>query len=379
MRILHIISNLGKAGAETTLLKILLNEKNYEHHVISLKKGGELNSEIIKAKINLYEFNFSFINLFEIFSIFKRVKKINPNLIQSWMYHSDFLASVLKLFYKYNCLWCVRSGTLKLSYKNIFTIILRKICSFISYKFVDNIIFCSKESMFLHEKIGYDKSKSILIPNGYDVNYYNEVLPYKYELKKKFNIPDNSFIISIIGRLHNQKNHIFFLELMKRLCKKDKNFLGAIITSSNFDSKIYKKIKNIINDNKLNQKIIFIDGSSNYNKIINIVDLNIMCSSWGEAFPNVICETMLTKIPNISYNIGDVSNIMVSKDYIIDDLNEDEFVKKINYAYNIKKNFPDQWEKLRERSREHIVLNYKLKFMITKYIHIWRKNFNEKY
>lgn len=378
MNILNIISNLGRGGAETTLLKILLNDHNNKHVVISLKRGGELAKIIKKNNIELHDLNFKFYDVFIYFKIGKIILKNNPDVIQTWMYHADFIGSIYKFFFKIKCIWCVRTGTLNVSFNNILTIIIRKLCAIISNFTDDKIIYCSHNSKKIHEKIGYNKKNSIVIPNGYDINFFNESLIIKNKLRIKNNLDDSAVILGLVGRLHIQKNHIFFLEIILRIKKyyKQYNVIGVIIAPLISQNNLKLQLDKFINFHNLQKNIIFIDGSENLNEKINIIDINLLCSSWGEAFPNVVCETMLTGIPNIAYDIGDVKLIIKNKKYITQDLNLNSFIKKINYLLDIKKNKIKDWEKIKIQQREIIKSNFTLEKMVSSYNNLW-KEFNE--
>ena len=103
VKILHIIVGLGNGGAENTLLKISsIKKKNISHEVISLTKNKTLLLSKFKNKVKVYFFNFkkySF-NIFQLIRIIILIKKINPQLICSWMYHAIFMSNLDKKIYK---------------------------------------------------------------------------------------------------------------------------------------------------------------------------------------------------------------------------------------------------------------------------------------
>ena len=71
--ILHVIVGLGDGGAEGTLFKLVSNEKNFRHVVISLTNNGKYGNSLNNKNINVYSLNFvrNKINLFKIFSLLK--------------------------------------------------------------------------------------------------------------------------------------------------------------------------------------------------------------------------------------------------------------------------------------------------------------------
>ena len=54
MKILHVITGLGKGGAENTLYKVCKYDVKNQHIVISLTNGGEYFSLIKKLGVQVY-------------------------------------------------------------------------------------------------------------------------------------------------------------------------------------------------------------------------------------------------------------------------------------------------------------------------------------
>ena len=130
MIICHIINSLNNGGAENILLKLSKhsNKKVYKHHVISLIANGDLikkfESECEKVHVLNFKKNIFFI--IEIFRLYKLVKKIKPNIIIGWMYHSILLTSLIgKILKISNIYWNIRHTELiffKSSFKILFTL-----------------------------------------------------------------------------------------------------------------------------------------------------------------------------------------------------------------------------------------------------------------
>ena len=92
--ILHIIVGLGDGGAEATLYKLIINDKKNKHIVISLSNYGRYGMSLEKNSIPVYCLNFkkNRLNFIGIFNVLKIFFKTKPKLVQSWMYHADFIA-----------------------------------------------------------------------------------------------------------------------------------------------------------------------------------------------------------------------------------------------------------------------------------------------
>ena len=99
----------------------------------------------------------SFITFFKLLFI---IKKINPDIIQCWMYHGDFLGGLAaRLLRKKKIYWNLRNSDLNLKWANKTTIFLAKLNSLLSYILPYKIISCSNKSLETHLKLGYCKKK----------------------------------------------------------------------------------------------------------------------------------------------------------------------------------------------------------------------------
>ena len=196
MKIVHIINSLKKGGAEGNLYRLCkFHKKKYKDKVkiiiITLINNGFYESELKKIGISIYSLNFNENNksldiIKKILKFRKLIKNQSPDIIQSWMYHANFLTLFIQKKFYDKLFWNIRHSELNLKISKKLTIFLSIICGIFSKLIPKKIIYCSERSINFHENEHfYDKNKSILIYNGCnEKNYY----PSKYlrsSFKKK--------------------------------------------------------------------------------------------------------------------------------------------------------------------------------------------------
>ena len=54
MKILHIITGLGRGGAETVLMRLVLESTSFKHFVVSLKTPGPIGQSLKNAGIDVF-------------------------------------------------------------------------------------------------------------------------------------------------------------------------------------------------------------------------------------------------------------------------------------------------------------------------------------
>ena len=170
MKILHIINSLNKGGAEGNLFRLCkFHKQKYKKKIditiFTLISEGHYNTELQKLGINILSLDINkhiklshFIK--KIFFLRKLVRKYNPNVIQSWMYHSNFMTLFLPINFFNRLLWNIRHSELNIKISKKKTIMISLICGVFSKFIPSKIIYCSQKSINFHEKKHlYSKTK----------------------------------------------------------------------------------------------------------------------------------------------------------------------------------------------------------------------------
>ena len=371
MKILNIITSLGDGGAEATLYKILSNNKNHhDHFVICLMDKGKYGEKLINNNIKLTTLNLprGKITLRAIFILFKTIKKISPDVVQTWLYHADFIGGLIsKIIGIKKIFWNIRTSeyfSKNISFK---TKLIIKINSYLSYFIPNKIIYCSSRSIKIHEEIGFVK-KSFLIRNGFDHILFKEDIVKKNIYREKFNISKDDFVIGFISRFDPIKNHQLLIDSIELLTKDNKiKNVKCIFVGKNI--KTNKLINASINIKKLKNFFILLDQQENIFDYMNILDLHVLPSD-GEGFPNVVAESMCCSIINIARDVGD-SSIIISDNNLIFNDNTEELSQLLFKMKKIKENQIDKWLDMKNNVRKNIITNYSIKKMINEYYSLW--------
>ena len=119
--IVHLITTLERGGAQRILYEVVRKNNNisYKHVIISLTEERGFSKELEKYVHRIYHLNGKNITSFPILILkaYLLIKKIKPNIIQSWLYHADFISSFLFLFFKkIPIIWTVHHASEALKY-----------------------------------------------------------------------------------------------------------------------------------------------------------------------------------------------------------------------------------------------------------------------
>ena len=217
MKIVHIINSLKKGGAEGNLYRLCkFHKKKYKDKVkiiiITLINNGFYESELKKIGISIYSLNFNEDNkslniIKKILKFRKLIKNQSPDIIQSWMYHANFLTLFIQKKFYDKLFWNIRHSELNFKISKKLTIFLSIICGIFSKLIPKKIIYCSERSIKFHENNHfYVKNKSILIYNGCNEKNYYSSKYLRSSFRKKNKIKKTDIILGYAGRYAKQKN-----------------------------------------------------------------------------------------------------------------------------------------------------------------------------
>lgn len=188
----------------------------------------------------------------------------------------------------------------------------------ISAHFCDKIVCISdaeKESA-LREKI-CKPSKLQVIYNGIDLEEIEKTTPMS---RAQLGIPEDAFVVGMVGRLSKQKAPDTFIKSAKLIKEKIPNAFFLMVG----DGELRDQVESLINQYDLGSSFLitgWVDNSTAYMKIMNV---GMLLSRW-EGFGLVLPEYMACGIPIVATNVDAIPNIV--KDGVNGMLvNKDSFV-----------------------------------------------------
>ncbi|MDC3062405.1 glycosyltransferase [Candidatus Pelagibacter sp.] len=375
MKILHIISGLNSGGAEGVMYRLINKDNSNNHYVISLTNEGFYGQKLIKKKISLYclysKKNLSF--FFSFFKLIIQIKKINPDIVQCWMYHGDFFGGLAAKFLgKKKIFWNLRNSDLSLDWSNKSTIFLAKLSSIFSYFIPSKIISCSHQSTKAHLELGYCKRKIVLIDNGFDLSKFSYSKKYRDYWRSVLKIKKKEIVFGFVGRWSLQKDFKTLFIAFKNFLtsKKNSKKIKLLLIGKDINSKNNDLNRELLKYN-LKKNILLMNETDKINKILSVIDIGVFVSRGNEGFPNVIAEKMATRIPCIVSNVGDAARIVGINGPVYKKNNWIDLNKKIVFIYNQYVSNKMIWESKKFFSRNRIKQNFSLKKMVNSYKNIW--------
>lgn len=370
MKVVHIITGLNNGGAEGVLYRLVTHDQENEHIVISMMDAGKYGPLLLNKGFELYCLNISQgkTSLKSTFKLYKLIKKINPDIVQTWMYHADLLGGVVsRLAGVKKVFWNIRHSDFDGNHTKSSTVKIAKLNAKLSRIVPKKIISCAQGGVKAHTDLGYDEEKIVVIGNGYDLSTFKIDDNARDLVRDELNIGKNP-IIGMVGRYDPQKNHKGLIEALKIV--KEKGYIfDLLLVGRDLNSENRVLLKQIRKAD-LYQKTYLLDQRSDIPNIMNALDLHVLSSSYGEGFPNVIAEAMACGTPCIATDVGDSKLIVSEYGTIVELDNAEKLSSAIIRSLDLM-NDRQKFEKIRLAGSDYIKDNFSIGEMVLKYNRTW--------
>lgn len=314
MKVIHIITGLENGGAEGVLYRLVTQDTTNHHIVISLTDMGKYGNLLSSSKIKVYCINMKKRGmLLCLYSLYRIIKEIQPNVVQTWMYHADLIGGIVaRIAGVKKIYWNIRHSTIDSGHTRKSTVLIAKLNAYLSYIIPNKIICCAYSALEVHSNLGYKSNIMKVIPNGYDFSQFNIDQDYRNKFRQEIGVDSNVFLIGMVARFNPQKDHKNLLEAFEAFSKdKIKGNIKLILVGDGINQE-NKVLVNLINKLDLVEDVILLGPRNDINRVMNGLDIHVLSSYAGEGFPNVVAEAMACGTPCIVTDVGD-SKLIVDK------------------------------------------------------------------
>lgn len=366
-KIVHVIIGLNVGGAELMLQRLVVNSSKkevFQHSVISLTDLGIIGPKLQEQEIDVYSLGMNSLSSLPstLLKLRRLIKKINPDVVQTWMYHADLLGGLAaKSLGIENIIWGVRTTEVAKSASSQ-TVYLSKICARLSNTIPSTIVCVAEASKKYHIGIGYNENKFKVIPNGFDTSRFYSNDSIRYSIRKQLNIEKDNLVIGHIGRFDYAKNQINFIKACISLLEKGFRF-NIVMAGKNID--LYNpEICKLFRNNKYIDQFIFLGEISDTTFFYNAIDIFCLCSH-TEGFPNVLGEAMASENVCLSTDAGDATLIMAPFGFHIISPNAEDIAEAIQSNILMSKNI--DFKIIGKENRKKIERCYSIDSVINKF------------
>ena len=216
--IVHLITGLETGGAERMLARLAtgLDRERHRSIVVSMTGPAIVGQSLTSAGIELHTLDMrrGVADLRGVTRLARILRELQPDILQTWLYHADLLGTVAQLLGPPCALsWNVQCA------ESIDADIVRRLLVWCSAR-PDAVVVNSLAGKRFHEQLGYRPRRWEHIPNGCDTNLFRFDAEARLGLRRELGIPDHAVAIGLPARFHPMKDHDNFLAAAARLADK---------------------------------------------------------------------------------------------------------------------------------------------------------------
>lgn len=363
IRIVHVTSGLGVGGAETMLYRLLsgmANNENQEHLVITLTPGCKFEFDSIGVQVTVVDLKQ--LGVLGLLTLRRIIHSMRPDIVQGWMYHGN-IAATLCTPAGVPVVWGIHHSLHDLKNEKLSIRVLVMLGRWLSRSSrTRRIVYVSEASSEHHINYGYRFEKSLVIPNGFDCNYFRPDPVLRATTRKRLGVDHHHLLVGSFGRYHPVKDHetliCGFAQIVSRIPTARLVLAGSGISDSN------DKLIKILKANGVYDKVFLLGLCEDMPGLYNALDLYVL-SSRSESFPNVLGESCAVGVPCVTTDVGDAARIVEGTGRVVPPGDASALADAVVDLLEVPRL---QRIAAGERARSHIVEHFSLAVAVSAYI-----------
>ncbi|MCJ8009121.1 glycosyltransferase family 1 protein [Lederbergia wuyishanensis] len=336
-RVLHVVSSMDRGGAETLIMNVyrhLDRQKVQFDFITHSDKTDDFDQEIIELGGNVYKIP-SLGTSGPIRYLRDLIKVMSLNKYVAVHAHTDFQSGFPALaakICKINHRICHSHSNnwMKKGFKGY--VILKALQLLIKIS-ATKLCSCSEEAAtFL---FGKHFNKVEILKNGVNINEFLQAETDSRErVLEELSIPSSSKIIGHIGRFSESKNHLFLLKVLKKMIKRDPNFIVLLVGEGPLRHTIELEAERL----NLQKHVKFLGVRSDIPKLMKTFDIFLFPSKF-EGFGIVLLEAQCAGTPClVANNVPKATDMGLGLvTYLPIEDSEDKWCDSLLHSLSIKK------------------------------------------
>jgi glycosyltransferase involved in cell wall biosynthesis len=233
----------------------------------------------------------------------EEVRSFQPAIVHGWMYHGN-LASWLGVrgLPGTPLVWTILQTLDDRNKERLGTRMVMWAGAALSRR-TNAILYNSEVARTQHERAGFWAPRSVVIPNGFDVDAFRPAPEAKVRLRGFLGIPGYRTVVGLVNRYHPMKGHTVFLKAARVLLDSglDASFVcaGRKVTLAN------PELRRAVHELRLADRVHLLGEQADTAALFAGFDVTCCPSLWGEGFPNVVGESMACGTPCVVTRVGD--------------------------------------------------------------------------
>lgn len=320
IKVVFVITSLTTGGAEMMLYKFLsrIDRQKFSPTVISMLAGGVFVERIQALDITVYDLGMQqgVPSLSALRKLTILLNKIQPDVIQGWMYHANLIGYFGNILSKRKVpvIWSIHHSIDSLRAEKLSLAAVIKLTALISSQ-IETVVVSANKGLKQHINIGYNSRNAIAISDNFDLSKYKPADEPKFNLRQSLNLPEDAIIIGSVARYHQMKDHANLIDAAAKIVRDYPN-LHFVLVGPDVDTQnvtLSEQIERL----SVGDRIHLLGERLDVPLLMTSFDIFTTSSAYGESFPNVLGEAMSCQVPCVATDIGDSQAIVANTGIVV--------------------------------------------------------------
>ncbi|MFT9599876.1 glycosyltransferase family 1 protein [Mesobacillus sp.] len=292
LRILHVVVNMNRGGAETLLMNLYRNidRSKIQFDFLTCKEGvfdkeiNELGGRIYRIP---YVTDVGHSNYLKALNVFF----MNTSQYQIVHSHMDKMSGfVLRAAKKAGVSVRIAHSHSTRSEGGAAARIYKLYAGTMIPKYATDFVSCSREAA--EWLFGNKADRTIFLKNGIDLEQFKYSLKVRESIRSELKIKEDQFIVGHVGRFSMPKNHSYLLEVFKEFLSYREEAILLLVG----DGPLLPQIKRKVEEMELTKNVKFLGSRSDVEQLLQAFDIFLFPSVF-EGFPVSVIEAQASGLP----------------------------------------------------------------------------------
>lgn len=315
MKVLHVITGLGRGGAEASLVKAVAAVPEVEHRVVSLLAEGPLAGPAREAGARVSSLGLAPgpSALLALPRLVGTVREFEPDVVQTWLYHADLMGLLAARLAAWGrgtipVAWNIRCADMDFSHYRAGTRLTVRLLARLS-RLPRAIVTNSQAAVEHHRRLGYAGAMTV-IPNGFDTRRFAPDPAARARLRAEWGFGAGEPVVGFVGRMDAMKNLPLLCRALALALRREPG-LRAVFCGQGLGpgDAAMTAGTGLLREHGLTGRVLPLGPRADVPQVLAAVDC-LALSSQSEGFPNVLGEAMACGVPCATTDAGDAALVL---------------------------------------------------------------------